>query len=277
MNDNVKTAPLAVTVIDGDARQRCLARILSVGGDNVSLVSPACVGADTAASSDVVILPVHPDGAVLANICETPAARGGVVFAWLPTPEFVSAAEANGLTVADLSSDEDLTVGNALLTAEASLSIYMEETDASVFGSRVLVIGSGRVAECVCRVFSALGADVTVMARSRLAWSRLSRRRTVDINDAEARLRAFSSGCDLIINTVPARVIGKAELEAAASRRPKMILDLASEPFGFDADDARSLGLDARRAPGLPGKYAPEAAAQLIADVVRRRTGGGAS
>ena len=47
-----------------------------------------------------------------------------------------------------------------------------------------------------------------------------------------------------------------------------MLLELASPPGGFDAEQARSLGLPVLAAPGLPGVYAPYTAAELMRETI---------
>ena len=74
-----------------------------------------------------------------------------------------------------------------------------------------------------------------------------------------------------------ARLRLPAEDEALLNREllsalPKdcVLLELASAPGGFDPEDARKLGLRQRNLPGLPGKYAPEAAAEALEKACRQ-------
>ena len=67
---------------------------------------------------------------------------------------------------------------------------------------------------------------------------------------------------DLVINTVPARVLGQTELE---DLRPDcLVLDLASRPGGVDLAAAGELGLTVIWALSLPGKVAPVSAGAAI-------------
>ena len=47
-------------------------------------------------------------------------------------------------------------------------------------------------------------------------------------------------------------------------RKDVLLIDIASPPFGVDIGLADSYGINAVRALGLPGKYAPEEAGRLI-------------
>lgn len=288
MNDNTKTARIAV--IGGDARQIYLARTLADDGytvrtygiDNTDGVYADIPGvtkcdavADATACCRAVIFPVKPKESINDHIDKIDSEPGTVIFAWNPDAQTVDSIAARGWVLFDLASDEALTVKNAQLTAEGSLSLFMNEKSTAVLGSRILVLGSGRVAKCVCRTFSALGADVTMMARSagELAWAELSRWGIVDVLDETARLRALSSGYDAIINTIPTPLLSGCALDAIPGGT--LVIDLASAPYGIDPDRARLHGITAYRASALPGKYAPAAAASLIAECVRRHLRGG--
>lgn len=282
MNDNTKAASIAV--IGGDARQGYLARTLADGGyavrtygidDDLPGVTKCDTIANAAVSCRAVIFPVRPKESIKDNIDKINAAPGAVIFAWNPDTETADVIASRGWTLHDLAADEALTVKNAQLTAEGTLSLFMNEKPTAVLGSHVLVLGSGRVAKCVCRAFSALGADVTMMARSagELAWAELSRWNVADIRDETARLHALSSANDAVINTIPSMLLTGCTLGVIPDGT--LVIDLASAPYGIDPDEAQLYGITARRASALPGKYAPAAAAALIAECVRRRTSGG--
>ena len=50
--------------------------------------------------------------------------------------------------------------------------------------------------------------------------------------------------------------------------RAATLIELASPPYGFDAEAAARLGLALTVASGLPGKTAPESAAAAIRDTI---------
>ncbi len=272
MNDsNSKTG---IAVIGKDARQARLAALLASEGyavrtagigDDIALVTRCATAAEASAGCRAVIFPVRHD-VLNDDIEKIILPHGGIVFAWSPDASSRAAAESRGYRVFDLASDKALTVKNAHLTAEGALCLFMNEVPVSVLGSRVLVLGSGRVAKCVCRVFSSLGADVTMAARREdaLAWASLSRWRTVRIDEPAAISRELASGYDAVINTVPDRVVSPGALPPGA-----LYIELASAPHGVDLEAAAKDGVNVRLASSLPGKYAPESAAALICNTVR--------
>ena len=67
-------------------------------------------------------------------------------------------------------------------------------------------------------------------------------------------------------NTVPAAMLTAARV--AGMKPDALILDLASAPGGTDFEAARAFGIRALTAPGLPGKWSPQTAAEAVRDAV---------
>ena len=178
--------------------------------------------------------------------------------------ESCQAAIQGKLLVEDIMRRPDFVVGNAAITAEGALELLMSASEKTLWGSRILVTGWGRIGKLLSRRLAALGAEVTVAARRGAhraeAWA--LGLEAIDYKAAEAEIGDF----DTIVNTVPARVITEAMLCCVAP--DAVLLELASPPGGFDRSLAENIGLHVLAAPGLPGKCAPYTAAQLIRDAV---------
>lgn len=65
-------------------------------------------------------------------------------------------AEKRGLTIHDYFEREELAIHNAVPTAEGAIQLAMEETPITLYGSRCLVTGFGRVARALCRLLVAM-------------------------------------------------------------------------------------------------------------------------
>ena len=221
-------------------------------------------------------------------VLPTPAEAGGFLFAPLSgeklrSEELVSAlwqgqrlcggalgdglclaALRQGLVVEDLLRRPDFAVGNAAITAEGAIALLMENSPGTVWRSRVLVCGWGRIARQLCLRLLGLGAKVCVAARRAEARAEAAAvgAESCDFPELESRIGGF----DFIVNTVPARVISDGALCAAAE--DALLLELASAPGGFDRTLSANIGLRALAAPGLPGKYAPQRAAELMREAV---------
>ncbi len=141
---------------------------------------------------------------------------------------------------------------NAALTAEAAAELLMRRASRAVTGMRVLVTGYGRVGSLLAEKLAALGARVTVADRS-------------PVRRAEAQARSLdavpfdeiSPSWDAVMNTVPAPVL-RGDYGGA------LCVELASAPGGW-ADDTPVL-----KSRGLPGLYAPRAAADILAEALYR-------
>ena len=174
------------------------------------------------------------------------------------------ALSQRGLQSCDYFQREELIVANAVPTAEGAVQIAMEELPITIHNAHVLITGYGRVGRASAQRFAALGAKVTVSARSceQLAW--------VDAcglnGEHISRLPHILGNYDLIINTIPASILGR---NALCSLRPDaLVIDLASKPGGVDMDAAAQLGRRVIWALSLPGKVAPITAGACIRDTI---------
>ena len=151
-------------------------------------------------------------------------------------------------------------ISNALPTAEGAIQIALEELPITLHGARVLVIGFGRVGKALSRRLAGLGAKVSVAARK---WADLAWAESCGYcGEQTEHLAGWLCGYDLVVNTVPAPVLGLTEL---ADLKPDcLVIDLASKPGGVDFDAAARLGVKVIWALSLPGKVAPVTAGQCI-------------
>ena len=273
-------------VIGGDPRQATLARALAEDGHTVHTYALERAG-------DPALLPLAADslaGAALADCVALPlpaldgdyinaplAARrlpwrevlaplrpGQLLCAGMAPAELCRAAEAQGLALADYFAREELAVANAVPTSEGAIQLAMEELPVTLHGARVLVIGYGRLGKVLSRQLRGLGAVVSVAARSYadLAWSQVYGY-GVERSD---QLSGWLCAYDLVINTVPAPVLGREEL---ADLKPGcLVIDLASKPGGVDFSAAADLGVKVIWALSLPGKTAPVTAGLAIRNTI---------
>ncbi|MBQ3561317.1 MAG: hypothetical protein IJA06_05855, partial [Oscillospiraceae bacterium] len=110
----------------------------------------------------------------------------------------------------------------------------------------------------------ALDAKVTVAARrcSDLAWIRSEGMEPLEFRLIDEEIGRFKA----VFNTVPAPVLGREQL--MLMDKSAMVIDLASEPGGTDFEAAKELGITAEKALGLPGKFAPKTAGEIVKDTV---------
>ncbi|MDR2360256.1 MAG: dipicolinic acid synthetase [Oscillospiraceae bacterium] len=170
-------------------------------------------------------------------------------------------AEAAGIDLHDYYEREELDILNAAATAEGAIELASRETDITLWRSRVLILGYGRVGSTLANRLKGLGAYVSVYARNNSDKARIE-----VCGYRNADMSGGLNGYDIIINTVPARIVNRGEL--SRMRSGVLLIDLASVPGGVDFRAADELGIRALHALGLPGKVAPRTSAELIRDTI---------
>lgn len=149
---------------------------------------------------------------------------------------------------------------NAYLTAFGTLKIILEHIDFAIPEGKFAITGFGRVGREVSFVLKALSCDVTVFARSAdaIANAKLHGCKAEKFNE----LSKYADSFDIIINTVPQKVIDEKVLKSV--KPDCKIIELASSPFGVDEKSAEKHSVNVIKAPGLPGKYTAKTAGELI-------------
>lgn len=147
---------------------------------------------------------------------------------------------------------------NAVPTAEGAVKIAIENTPFTLWGSRVLVIGNGRVGKILSHRLAGLGCDVTVSARKPADAALIEALGFRYINTGS--LNSTALPFDIIFNTVDFKVI---EDSAFKNCGCTLVVDLSSKG-GFSVAAAESAGVKAIVAPGLPGKIAPATAGEIL-------------
>ena len=172
------------------------------------------------------------------------------------------AAEKHSVKAIDYFASEELTVLNAIPTAEGAVEIAIKELDISLRDARILITGFGRVAKVLAYTLKGLGCDVTVSCRKKSegAWCRVYGYGFMPLETLGDKV----DGYDVIFNTVPAPIFTRDLL----CNTDAVIIDLASVPGGVDTDAALELGVKVIRALSLPGKVAPRTAGEIIAGSV---------
>lgn len=275
-----------VAVIGGDRRQLTVAEALIAAGAVVELYGVDSMPVDNLrAAADlsqalnrarIVIFPisgVNSDGCVRGSGGESLEVRSlltelspnTVILTGSMQPQTVAELQQRRIHVYCYADDDRVAIRNAVPTAEGALQLALETLPITIDGSRVLVLGFGRVGAAVAGIFKALGAAVTVVARRCEV-----RRRAFDEGFLTSSFENIDKICaerDLIINTVPAPVLNHTALATADAGT--FIIDLASSPGGVDFAAAAELNLKAVLAGGLPGKVAPKTAGVILASAIK--------
>lgn len=157
--------------------------------------------------------------------------------------------------------DESYIWLNARLTSEGMLCAFYELESASVYGKSFYVTGFGRVAKMLAFMLNRLGANVHVLARS-----------DSQIQEAIAYGYVASQLTPqnvkkpyYLINTIPNKWLNE-DFYLQLNEEIK-IFDVASAPGCLNIES----NLNYKLLPALPGKYFPQDAADLLAQVIVRK------
>lgn len=266
-------------VIGGDLRQAALARQLAEDGHTVHTFALEQVEGLICekelieiSRADCVVLPlpaVGESGRLNAPLSGEQHSiewvldfleAGQLVCAGMVRADLQELAQRRGLILYDYFAREELAVANAVPTAEGAVQIALEELPITLHNARVLIIGYGRLGRVTAQRMAVLGARVTVAARSyeQLAWAQVWGYATEHTTDLTPWLCSY----DLVVNTVPAEILGREELSIL--KPGALVIDLASKPGGVDFETAAQLGVQAIWALSLPGKVAPVSSGSYI-------------
>lgn len=264
----------SVLICGGDKRQLYIREMLLKDGFDVSSCALGLfddVSVERIGEFDVVIfpVPVSLDGFCLnAPMLNSKMALDDI-FHLLSSTQIVLGGMCGGIgyNMTDYYDTEEVKVKNAVPTAEGAIQIAMENSEATLYKSRCLVIGCGRIGKVLARLLKGMGAKVTVSSRREgeralLEVMGINAIRTESIVDSVG-------GYDIIFNTVPKTVIGCEALGKIGKSVP--IIELASKPYGIDMAAAKAMGRKVIIASGLPGKLSPISAAEILKESIVKR------
>lgn len=225
------------------------------------------------ADSDALVLPlpVTRDGNTvnapltvsIISVQDVLLCRPKMIFGGLIKQELRNVLDNHGIKYCDYYDSEALTVKNAVLTAEAAVAVAINCTDFSIFGSKALVIGYGRIGRQLARYLKALGADVTATTRKNHVKACIS---ADGITPEDTNKVSDVCGLyDYIFNTVPFPVLSRKFFKACKST--VFIGDLATDS-GIDLAAAHEYSINAAVYGGLPGKHSPKTSAKFIAEEI---------
>lgn len=163
----------------------------------------------------------------------------------------------------DYYKNENFVMKNAILTAEGAVALAEEATDISLYRSKILICGFGRIGCALASVLSGYGTDITVCSRSEV-----SKTKAIFAGAKHITLEQLvnKNDYDIVFNTIPHMIFTAKELKALKSEA--VIIDLASFPGGVDTLMASSLGLRLVDGKGIPKRYAVKTAGYLIGEAI---------
>ena len=245
-------------VIGSDARQVAAAAELRICGYKVC-------GAEKISTADFILLPMplSAERAELTKLLKA-AKNGAVAFAGRVSDEAAAVALEADVELVDYLKREELAVSNAIPTCEGAIEILLRERSETLWRSKVVITGFGRISKLLASKLWALGAVVTVAARKPgdRAMAEACGYNAVDVSE----LAMVCAKNDITINTVPSKMITRDMIEGMSKNA--FLLDLASAPGGIDLAAAGTAEIRAVWALSLPTRSAPTTAGKFVAQTV---------
>ncbi len=268
---------LVIAIVGGDRREQEIARCAAATGaqvraygfpwpeEGIADVSRAGSAAEALEGAQVALFPIPgiaADGGLFAPasseriipsraVLEGMKAPAHIILGWADS-NLKAHCEALGITLHEYEWDQDLMLLRGPAIVEGMLKVLIENTNITIHKSKICLVGQGTIGSLVTRTLLGLGARVHVAARNRVqrAAAYAAGAESHDL----AELSQVLPGTDIVITSVPARVLGRELLEQLPKHA--LLVDLAAPPGGIDMDAARALGLKCIWARGM-GARAP--------------------
>ena len=255
-----------ITIIGGDNRLKILKNSLLDAGYSVDTLGLYENDFADISSSQVVVFPVPTtkDGETVFTPLTNRKIKLSEIAESLTKEQLILCCNYNfeNKNSVDYGSFDSYALLNAVPTAEGAIKLAIENTSFTLWKSKVLVIGYGRVGKILSNRLAALGCDVSVSARKPADHALIDSFGYTSVNTNNLNLIPLEY--DIIFNTVDIKVIDDIALKNA---KTELLIDLSTFG-GFSLDAAKEYGIKAIKAPGLPGKVAPKTAADILCKTV---------
>ncbi len=214
--------------------------------------------------SEFLSAPFSEEKIIIDDLISEMSHKNKMFFAGNLSNKIIEKLQEGEIEYIDLLKREELVVLNTIATAEGTIQIAMENTTRTIHGSKILIMGFGRVGKVLAKMLDGIGAKVSCEARknSDIAWIKAYGYNPIHLSELDNELGNY----DLIINTIPFQILDEEKLKKV--KKECTIIDLSSNPGGVDRRAARSLGVKLIWALSLPGKVAPLTSAEFIQETL---------
>ena len=164
----------------------------------------------------------------------------------------------------DFMKDKVFKRANALLTAQGTLKLMLDNTEDYIVSKKALIIGFGDVGETLAENLRNNGLEVYITARNKrkLSLASLYGYKTIAFSSIRSCIYLF----DYIFGTVPANILDSGDVKNV--KMDSVYIELASPPFTAKETDFKEFSKTYINGSSLPGRFLPSASGKLIADFV---------
>ena len=286
---------LTIAVIGGDEREQEICRCAAESGATVRAfgfpwpsggISGVVLAPDAALAltgAQIALMPIPgiaSDGSLFATARIVPGetllrqmAGGAHIILGRADEGLRKAAAAVGVGIHEYEGDQELMLLRAPAIVEGLIKILIESTAITIHGARIGVVGQGNIGGLLTRTLIALGARVTVAARSPA-----QRAAAYTLGAAALTLEELPEACrslDVLVSTAPAPIVTSTLIDLLPA--DAVIIDMTAPPGSCDLQHATASGRKAiwaralgRRAPITVGRSQWLGIARIIEGLVAR-------
>lgn len=193
--------------------------------------------------------------------------KGQQIFSGCIDEAWKQKAEEKGAQCFDYMQEKTIAIYNSIATAEGTIAEMIRTYPKNLHGEKVLVLGFGTCAKTLAAKLKALDVDVTIAARREDARmeAHVQGYRTVALDQLTEIIGYYF----LMVNTIPSRILTKALLKEI--RQDAVLYEIASAPYSFVEEEAKTLGITYHICPALPAKYAPVSSAEMLKKFIENK------
>ena len=178
--------------------------------------------------------------------------------------EMLKIADKNVIALMD---EADVKKANSIPTVEGIIGDLVYNTDYTINGANIFILGYGNVGTVLTEKLKALGANITVGVLLFEEYKKLTDNNVNCIyTNNKLLMNQVMQDNEIIINTVPDLIINKDYLKVV--NKNAYILDISSDPHGVNFDSANELQIKNKLLLGIPAKVAPKTAGQILVNKI---------
>ncbi len=228
------------------------------------------VSVDEIGKADIVVLPfinVEKEVSIDNNFFDS-LKRGVRVYTGAKNDILRFKFEEAGVYFGEVLDSQEMTILNALPTAEGVIYNVLGNFDKCLVGAKVLVLGYGVCGSKIAEKLQALKAEVYVLEGCELKKTIALVSGIVNIEEKEIIEHNF----DIIINTIPLSIVSEKTINTLDKNT--LILEVASAPFGFDEDMMVKKGFKYKKLRGLPSRFGVKYSGNNISNFILKNVEG---
>ena len=281
---------LTIAIVGGDAREAEIARLAAATGAavrafgfpwpdaGISNVAKASSAAEATIGASIALFPIAgiKDSCLYAPSLREPIridaallggmTRGGHIICGSADATLTREAARHSLTIHVYEHDQESRLLRAPSVVEGVLATLIANTDHSLQGAEIAVLGQGVLGRLLALALHKLGARVHAIARDPVQRAEAAVQ-GIDAHDFDG-LGAVAPSLDILVSAIPVQIV---DAELLRRLRPgALVVDLASPPGSVDLDAAKALPVKAVWARGL-GARAPVTVGRAQWLAIRRR------